>query len=139
MKIVRIFNAHPKYRRRHNETIRLVRSVLQGEKRANAEINVIFNDDKQMVKLNSSFLRHHYATDVISFPLAEQNTPTIAGEVYVNIDQAQRQADDYHVSLSNELARLTIHGVLHLLQYDDRTERQRKHMTLLENRYLKFL
>jgi probable rRNA maturation factor len=139
MRIVRIFNAHPQYRRRHNETIRLVRGVLQGEKRTNAEINVIFNDDKHMVKLNTSFLRHHYATDVISFPLGETDTTAVTGEVYVNIDQARRQADHYHVTLSNELARLTIHGVLHLLQYDDRTEQQRKQMTLLENRYLKFL
>jgi probable rRNA maturation factor len=139
MRLVRIFNAHPKYRRRHSETIRLVRNVLQGEKRANAEINVIFNNDTQMVKLNSSFLHHNYATDVISFTLADSNTSAIAGEVYVNIDQAQRQADEFQVSLANELARLTIHGVLHLLEYDDRTDRQRKQMTLLENRYLKFL
>jgi probable rRNA maturation factor len=139
MRIVRIFNSHPRYRRRHHETIRLVRTVLSGEKRLNAEINVIFNDDKQMVKLNSMYLNHHYATDVISFPLADQGTTAVAGEVYINIDQANRQAREYRVALSNELARLTIHGVLHLLGYDDRSKTQKEKMTLLENRYLKFL
>ena len=138
MRRVRIFNAHPQYRRRHHETILLVRSVLKGEKHPNAAINVIFNDNKQMVELNTAFLHQKYPTDVISFPLQDSDTKGVVGEVYVNIDQAQRQANEYSVSLSNELARLTIHGVLHLLGYDDKTVRQKNIMTMLENRYLKF-
>jgi probable rRNA maturation factor len=137
MRIVRIFNAHPKHRRRHNETIHLVRSVLQGEKHSDAEINVIFNDDRQMMKLNATFLEHRYPTDVISFCLTDSNASGVTGEVYVNIDQAKRQAAEYNVTLSNELARLTIHGVLHLLGYDDGSQRDRAVMKSMENRYLK--
>jgi rRNA maturation RNase YbeY len=136
MRIVRIFNAHPKHRRRHNETIHLVCSVLQGEKHSDAEINVIFNDDKQMIKLNTSFLKHRYPTDVISFSLADSTATAVIGEVYVNIDQAKRQAAEYNVTLSNELARLTIHGVLHLLGYNDGSQRDRAVMKSMENRYL---
>ncbi len=137
MRSVRIFNAHPQHRRRHNETIRIVRNVLKGEKCPDADISVIFNNDRQMMNLNSLFLHRKNTTDVISFSLDEGRRAGVVGEVYVNIDQAQRQAKSYDVSLSNELARLTIHGVLHLLNYDDKTRAQKTEMTRLEDRYLK--
>ena len=138
MNIVRIFNAHPKYRRRHEETILLIRHVLKGEKCSRAEINVIFNDDKEMRKLNTAYLGHRYATDVISFSLDESKQSFVSGEVYVNIDQASRQAQQYNVSLRNELGRLAVHGVLHLLGYDDSSKQKKEIMTHLENRYLQY-
>ena len=139
MRIVRVFNAHPKYRRRHRETILLVQRVLKGEKRSNAEINVIFADDKTMLQLNKTYLRHPYPTDVISFSLADETQRLVVGDVYIGVNQAVRQAKEYRVSLRNELARLAVHGVLHLIGYDDRLTRQRLQMTSLENRYLQFL
>ncbi|MFI5250938.1 MAG: rRNA maturation RNase YbeY [Bacteroidota bacterium] len=114
----------------------MVKRVLTKETRFSAEINVIFTNDKQMVKLNASYLHHNYPTDVISFSLPDPGQSAITGEIYINIDQAQRQSKMYQVKLSNELARLTIHGVLHLLGYNDATMRGKKTMTSLENRYL---
>ncbi|HLX13330.1 MAG TPA: rRNA maturation RNase YbeY [Bacteroidota bacterium] len=136
MNVVRVINANPRHRRRHAETVRLVRSVLLAERKKHAEIGVVFVDDKKMLGLNSAFLRHRYPTDVLSFPLSSKRDVPLEGEVYVNLDQAKRQARDYSVEFSEETHRLVIHGVLHLLGYDDATRSQQQQMRQLEDRYL---
>jgi probable rRNA maturation factor len=136
MNRIRIFNDHPKHRVQRNETIYLIRHVLKGERQTDAELSIIFTDDKQMLELNGTYLQHWYTTDVISFPLAERVEKKIEGEVYVNLDQARRQTREYSVTVHNEIARLVIHGILHLVGYQDRTKRQKQRMTQLENKYL---
>ncbi len=89
-----------------------------------------------MKKLNGTYLRRWTATDVLTFPLHEKGAKTITGEIYVNLDQARRQARIYGVTIKAECARLVIHGALHLIGYDDATPRQKKRMTALEDRYL---
>ncbi|MBI1807597.1 MAG: rRNA maturation RNase YbeY [Ignavibacteria bacterium] len=113
----------------------MVRRVLQGECKGEAEINVIAIHDRAMLALNSTYLGHYYATDVLSFPLSEDKKK-LEGEVYVNLDQARRQAREYGVSMNNECVRLVIHGVLHLVGYTDVTAREKKRMTKRENGYL---
>ena len=136
MNSVKVFNTHRKHRVRSAETIRLVRRVLKGERCSDAELNIVFIDDNRMLDLNTSYLRHRYPTDVISFSFADNGKKKIEGEVYINIDQAKRQSEEYSVSMSNELQRLVAHGVLHLLGYDDATKRQRAAMTKREDFYL---
>lgn len=132
---IRVFNAHPRYRLRHGSTIALVRRVLLGEKVDRAALNIIFIQDRMMIALHSTYLRHRYTTDVLSFSLNE-HTKALDGEVYVNLDQARRQAKEYSVSEREERKRLVIHGVLHLTGYEDTTVKQREKMHRLENIYL---
>ena len=89
-----------------------------------------------MINLNGRFLHHWYSTDVLSFPVEEIGKRSVEGEIYVNLDQARRQAREYDVSIRNEVGRLVIHGILHLLGYDDKRKDERLKMTMRENVYL---
>ena len=137
MIVIQTFNAHPRHRIRRAETLRLARRVLKGERRTSAECNIVFVDDKRMEKMNGEYLNHWYATDVLSFPLTENGKKKVDGEVYVNLDQARRQSREYKVTMKNEVHRLVIHGLLHLLGYNDKTKRERQRMTHRENLYLR--
>jgi probable rRNA maturation factor len=134
---VRVFNAHPKRRIKRAETLRLARLVLYGERRRSADVNIVFVNDREMLKLNTTYLRHRYPTDVLSFLLGDDSRGRrVDGEVYVNLDQAKLQASEYNVTISNEVARLVIHGVLHLIGYGDDTKVNKRQMTARENLYL---
>ena len=135
MHAVQVFNTHSRYRPRRSSTIALVRKVLRGEKISRAAVSVIFVRDKAMRTLNGTFLGHWHVTDVLSFPLSE-NRLLLEGEVYVNLDQAERQAHVYHVTAPKERARLIIHGILHLTGYDDATAGKRNRMRQREDYYL---
>ena len=117
-------------------TRNLVSAVLAGEECVDSEITVVFVDDKNMIDLNTRYLDHHYTTDVISFNLSGEDERTVEGEVYVNVAQAKRQAREYRVSVMNEIGRLVVHGVLHLLGYEDDTRSKKTLMHKCENHYL---
>lgn len=85
--------------------------AMEGEN----EVNVIFVDDPFIQNLNARFRGKDYPTDVLSFPF---NVPEFIGEIYISMDTAKRQAQDYNHSLEREIAFLTVHGLLHLLGYD---------------------
>ncbi|MCS6989140.1 MAG: rRNA maturation RNase YbeY [Chloroherpetonaceae bacterium] len=109
--------------------------VLKGEKRRAEMISAVYCGDKFIKKINRAFLRHDYATDTISFPLSDGKR--IEGEFYVSLDTVARNARRYEASQTEELLRVTIHSVLHLVGYDDQTPAQKKRMTAKENAYLK--
>lgn len=111
----------------------VVTATLVGEGKKNALINIILTSDKRITELNKKFLKHDYATDVLSFEL---DVEPLMGEVYISVDTALRQAKEYKVSLLNELQRLAIHGTLHLLGYNDTNKSDREKMKELENKYL---
>ena len=136
---IHVFNAHPTYKVNKSIFKHLVQGVFHSEGTRTAACSLIFVDDKDMTDLNGTFLRHWYVTDVLSFPLHDNDDDGIEGEVYVNIDQARRQARDYRVPYKSELARLVVHGVLHLLGYQDSTKRQKARMSQLEEQYLLLL
>jgi probable rRNA maturation factor len=130
------FNDHPKRRVRHAEIRRAASAVLRGEGATNALLRVIFTGDSAMKKLNAAWLGHRSTTDVISFPLEGGDGGPVEGEIYVNLDQARRQAREYRVTERSEIARLVIHGSLHLLGHDDATPALRRAMAGLEDAYL---
>lgn len=133
---IRSFNVHRSYRVRHAEVRELVRLVLKHERVRNAAVNVVFVDDARMTDLNGTYLKHWYATDVLSFSLDETREGALEGEVYVNLDQARRQSADYQETFANEKRRLVIHGVLHLAGHSDSTKALRGAMALREDRYI---
>ncbi len=88
--------------------------------------------------LNCRFLKRDWATDVIAFPFGEQEKGPW-GEIYISEEQTRDQAVKYGVSFEEELARLIIHGILHLLGYQDKNADLRKKMKIKENHYLKYV
>ncbi|HDL18529.1 MAG TPA: rRNA maturation RNase YbeY [Bacteroidetes bacterium] len=115
----------------------VVKKICRNEKPGwDFELRIIFADDEQIHALNRTFLNHDYPTDVISFPLGEELNFS-EGEIYIGLDRAMEQAAEYGVKFSGEVIRLIIHGVLHLMGYDDQTADERRIMSQKEDQYLK--
>ena len=76
-------------------------------------MGVIFVDHEKSQTINRQFLAHDYPTDVIAFEYDDEEDDKW-GEIYINVKKAREQAIEYGVSYENELARLIIHGLLHL-------------------------
>ena len=134
---VRVFNAHPRRKVNIKETVSLVRRVLKNEGTHDAELNIVFINDKRMIEMNGRYLDHWYTTDVLSFSLTDEGNEKNEGEVYINLDQARRQAKHYNVAIHNEVSRLVTHGILHLVGYRDNTRHEKKRMTEREDLYLR--
>ncbi len=103
--------------------------VIKGEN-LKGEFSVTFVNDAEMQKLNKKYTNRDSTTDVLSFYF---DIPEVMGDVYISISQAKRQKEK---DLLSELKLLTIHGILHLAGYDDKTEEQKKKMRKKEQEYL---
>jgi rRNA maturation RNase YbeY len=133
---VEVFNTHPTRRVAVGDARLYVRRVLRtcGVKRG--RVGVVFVDSRFSRRINKRYLGHDYATDVLSFSL--ENGPILDGEVYVNLDRAKKQAGGYSVSFRNEVARLVIHGTLHLAGFDDTAPRKATRMKAEEDQHVQY-
>ena len=111
-------------------------SFLEAESVVDSKINVIFGDDKLLNSLKIEFFNYDHLTDVIAFRINDYNKPEIEGEIYISLARAIENAKKYGEPLSKELARLIIHGGLHLLDHRDKTDDEKNKMTALEDKYL---
>lgn len=96
---------------------RAVRATLEAHGIGDGEVSVTLLDDEGIAGLNERYLSHEGPTDVISFALHGPGQPPL-GDIYIGWDQALRQAEAYGVPHGEELARLAVHGTLHVLGYD---------------------
>ena len=98
-------------------------------------INFIFSADSYLHKINVEYLKHDTYTDIITF---EYNNPgdSILSDIYISLDRCRENSKKYKVKLSNEIHRILIHGVLHLLGYNDKTLSEKTSMTSKEDYYL---
>lgn len=92
------------------------RWVLASEQARDGEVSIAIVSDDTISALNEQYLSHTGPTDVISFPL--EDPVRLVGDIYIGLDQARRQADEVGVAHDQELARLVIHGTLHVLGWD---------------------
>lgn len=115
---------------------RAVEKVLAALAQPGLEISVALLGDDEMRDLNRRYLGEDAPTDVLAFALGEADERV--GDVYVGFEQARRQAAELGVPFAEELARLAIHGTLHVLGYDhpDGVERERSPMFELQERLL---
>lgn len=116
-------------------------TVLILTKTVNVSLNLILTDNEYIKSLNSEYRHKNKPTDVISFAYRDDPFPVIAdtveelGDIYISLEKASEQAVEYEVTLADELIRLIIHGVLHLLGYDHEiSEEEEKKMNLLEDK-----
>lgn len=108
------------------ETVRkLLEYAVKEEKVTNAIFNVIVVDNEKIHNINREYRGKDAVTDVISFALEDErefiqpkDMPRILGDIYISIEKAKQQANDYGHSLTRELSFLSLHGLLHLLGYD---------------------
>lgn len=116
------------------KTEKVIQTVVLKEKKIIGEINIIITNDLNLRKINIQFLKHDYDTDVITFD--NNVNRVINGEVYISLDTVKKNAVNYKVSLINEVNRVIIHGILHLVGYDDSTNEERKIMRKMEDFWL---
>lgn len=116
--------------------IRATTAILKEFGPARAEISISVVDDATIQPLNRQYLQHDYPTDVLSFPL-EEDAHHLEGEVLVSAEMARRVASQYKWSPENELLLYVIHGVLHLVGFDDREDSKRTLMRNQEDRFMR--
>ena len=118
------------------QSIIILRSILETELVVDSAINLVFGDDKLLSSLKMEFFNYDHLTDVIAFRLNDYNNEEVEGEIYISLPRAIENAKKYGEPLSKELARLIIHGGLHLLNHRDETEDEKNKMTDLEDKHL---
>jgi probable rRNA maturation factor len=114
---------------------RAAANVLQGERIQAATVSIAVVDDETIRDLNRRYLEHDYATDVLSFTL-ERDERCLEGEVVVSAETAVRAGAQFGWSANDELLLYVVHGVLHLVGFDDQTAPEREAMRGMERKYL---
>lgn len=100
-------------------------------------INFIFCSDEYLLQINQNFLGHDYYTDIITFDNSAD--PGVESDIFISIDRVRDNAPRHHVTFEDELHRVMIHGVLHLLGYNDKSEPEQIIMRQKENACLSLL
>ena len=133
---IRIFYSEVKFRLKERKSIlKIIEKVIEEEKKLTGDLSFIFTDDDYLRKINIEFLLHDYNTDVITFSYNNENV--INGEIYISVETVIVNSVKYKVSLNMEIYRVMIHGVLHLLGYDDKNEMGKKRIREQENFWLR--
>lgn len=101
------------------------------------QVNYIFVDDEEILRINRRFIGHDYYTDHIGFDNCQGNF--LAGDTYISLDTVRTNAELFGTPYEEELHRVIIHSILHLCGIDDQTEEQRQAMTEAENMALSML
>lgn len=120
-----------KHKRLNNSWLKL---VAESEIRKLGNINIIFCSDNYILDVNVKYLGHDYFTDIITFDYCEKNI--LSGDLFISIDTVRDNAEFYKTEFKDELNRVIVHGLLHLIGYDDHTPEEQKIMREKENYYL---
>ncbi|MDA3861364.1 MAG: rRNA maturation RNase YbeY [Melioribacteraceae bacterium] len=96
-------------------------------------LNVNFVDADQLLEINKEYLKHNYHTDIITFNYSRSNN-NLEGEIFISINEAITNSLKYKVHLDSEIVRLVVHGILHLVGYDDKESSDKRKMKKEENK-----
>ena len=111
---------------------RIVRETLKKEGRG-GEVSLVLAGNEYIRELNRKYRSVDRSTDVLAFPMDEE----ILGDIVISVEKAQEQAIAYRQSFEGEMARLIIHGILHLLGHDDSSQDEPKKMHVRQEQILK--
>ena len=110
--------------------------VCREETKTLGALSLIFCSDDYLLEMNKEYLDHDYYTDIITFDYSDEE---ISGDLFISLDRVRDNAKQNSVLEMNELNRVVVHGVLHLIGYGDKTEEEKIEMRSLENQYLKIV
>ena len=104
-----------------------IKEVARIHNREIGQISFIFVSDEEILAINNQFLNHNYFTDIITFDYSYQNI--IEGDIYISIETVKSNSVKFRTEFTDELLRVIIHGVLHLIGFKDKKPNDKKVMT----------
>ena len=111
-----------------------LRLVAESEIRKIGNLSIIFCSDNYILDVNQKYLQHDYFTDIITFDYCERDK--LSGDLFISIDTVKENSIEYGTDFKDELNRVMVHGLLHLIGYDDHCDEDIKEMRAKENYYL---
>ncbi|MFA8451276.1 MAG: rRNA maturation RNase YbeY [Bacteroidales bacterium] len=125
---VDVEQAFPNYRKIRNWIVQ----CIERERKICGEIEYVFCSDQYLLKINQDFLDHDTYTDIVTFDSSTQEL--IQGSLYISLDRIKENAQIHQTQEYEELLRVTIHGVLHLIGFKDKSDEEAENMRAMENK-----
>lgn len=121
----------------HRETTKWVRAVAASYGKRVGEVAYVFCNDDKILEVNRQYLKHDYFTDIITFDYCEGGM--LSGDLFISLDTVRTNAELFHKTYDDELHRVIIHGILHLVGINDKGPGEREIMEAAENKALDLL
>ena len=123
----------PKIKRRN--TTHWIKKVIEFSNKKTGDINIIFCTEEEILRINKLYLNHDYYTDIITFDYTENDR--ISGDLFISLNTVKSNSIKFLTNYKEELLRVIIHGILHLVGFNDNTTLSRIKMKKKEKEYLK--
>ncbi len=114
-----------------------IRNICVVENKVIGNLNFVFTSNDKILDINVQYLNHHYFTDIITFNYNEGNV--ISGDIYISVEKVRENSVLYNALFQTELCRVIIHGILHLIGYNDTSKKLQAIMRSKEDEALKIL
>ena len=108
-----------------------IKEVAKNHNKQVGELSIIFVSDEEILSINQQYLNHNYFTDIITFDYSFERV--IEGDIFISIDTVKTNSQKFRTEFNDELLRVIIHGVLHLIGFKDKNSKDKKEMTFNEN------
>jgi probable rRNA maturation factor len=136
MASVRFFSEEIKFRLPNSRnTASWIKNTVKSENKELGELNFIFCSDEYLRLINNQYLKHNTLTDIITFDHSEL-ADIIEGDIYISVERVTENAIIFKSEFLQELNRVIIHGVLHLIGYSDKSAKDKSIMRRKEDAYL---
>ena len=120
---------------RKRELLKVIERIIAEEGLSGREIDIIITNDKRLQIINEKYLNHKDYTDIITFK--DIGKESVNGELYISLERVRANSKEFSKNrLESELYRVIIHGILHIVGYNDLTMHEKKQMTQMEDYYL---
>lgn len=116
---------------------RWIKQVVENAGCKLGDVSYIFCSDEKILEVNKQYLNHDFYTDIITFDYVEKDR--INGDIFISTDRVKENASQFNVDFEEELHRVIIHGILHLLGQEDHTPKKEQQMRKKENEALKLM
>ena len=124
MAVVNFFSEDIDFKLPHpRKTTDWIKRVIKKEKKSIQGVNFIFCSDKYLLATNIQFLNHKSLTDIITFDYSD--SPGLLGDIFISIERVRENALKFKKTFDDELHRVIIHGILHLMGYNDKTPKEK--------------
>ena len=136
MRVIYFYSEEINFIPQHKTNLRKwIQNAIEDKQKKALRINYIFTTDAFLININKKFLNHNTYTDIITFDQS-LNKDLIEADIFISVERVKENSRKFKIPFKDELHRVMIHGVLHLIGYNDKTETQKKEMRKIENHYL---